>query len=80
MNLMQRLSLQRRFRSPGALAAFGAFAAPEPLGAIMIVCAAVWWWQARKRKLLPRLLERVNKGKIPDAAATRWQEFSAPGS
>jgi hypothetical protein len=48
MSRMGRLSFKKRFRSPAALAIFGAFAAPEPLGAIMVVCAAMWWWKSRK--------------------------------
>jgi hypothetical protein len=48
MSCLERLSFKKRFRSPAALAIFGAFAAPEPLGAIMLVCAAMWWWKSRK--------------------------------
>jgi len=45
---MERLLFKKRFRSPAALAVFGAFAAPEPLGVIMLICAAVWWWRSRQ--------------------------------
>ena len=48
MKSLEPLSFKKRFRSPAALALFGAFAAPEPLGAIMVVCAAMWWWSSRK--------------------------------
>jgi hypothetical protein len=48
MDFIKRLPFKKRFRSPAALAVFGAFAAPEPLGAIMVFCAAIWWWKSRK--------------------------------
>jgi len=47
MSSVERMSFKRRFRSPAALAIFGAFAAPEPLGAILLVCSAMWWWRSR---------------------------------
>jgi hypothetical protein len=50
MNHTHRVALKKRFNSPAALAAFGAFAVPEPLGAIMVVCAAIWWCWSRKRQ------------------------------
>ncbi len=57
MRFLGRLSLRKRFRSPAALAAFGAFAVPEPFGAIILLCAAVWWWHARRRKELVVAIE-----------------------
>jgi hypothetical protein len=50
MAFMERLSFKRRFGSPVTLALFGAFAAPEPLGTIMLLYAAMWWWQSRRVK------------------------------
>jgi hypothetical protein len=35
MSCVKRLAFKKRFGSPAALAAFGAFAAPEPLGVII---------------------------------------------
>jgi hypothetical protein len=57
MGVMGRLSLKEQFRSPAALAAFGAFAVPEPFGAIMLFCAAIWWWRRRRRKVLSLTIE-----------------------
>ena len=65
MGFVECLSFTKRFRSPGALAVFGAFAAPEPLGAIMLICAVVWWWQrscnvgTRCDPRTPRLIEAL---------------------
>ena len=50
MTFMERFSFKKRFGSPATLALFGALAAPEPLGTIMLVCAAAWWWQSRRVK------------------------------
>ena len=50
MTFMDRLALKERFGSPVTLALFGALAAPEPLGMIMLIYAAMWWWQSRKLK------------------------------
>jgi hypothetical protein len=33
----------RKIRSPAALATFGAFFVPEPLGALIVLAAALWW-------------------------------------
>jgi hypothetical protein len=33
----------RKIRSPAALATFGAFFVPEPLGALLVLTAALWW-------------------------------------
>jgi hypothetical protein len=33
----------RKIRSPVALATFGAFCVPEPLGACLVLAAAIWW-------------------------------------
>jgi hypothetical protein len=33
----------REIKTPPALAAFGAFFVPEPLGACLVLAAAVWW-------------------------------------
>ena len=35
----------RKIKSPAALATFGAFFVPEPLGACVVFAAAVWWYQ-----------------------------------
>lgn len=48
MRFLQNPAFKGRFRSPTTLALFGAFAAPEPLGTIMVLCAALWWWRSRK--------------------------------
>jgi hypothetical protein len=37
---MKRL---RQIKSPAALATFGAFFVPEPLGACLVLVAAIWW-------------------------------------
>jgi len=34
----------RKIKSPTALAAFGAFFAPEPFGVCFVLIAAIWWW------------------------------------
>ncbi len=49
MTFIERLSFKKRFGTPGTLALFGALAAPEPLGTIMLN-AAIWWWQSRRVK------------------------------
>jgi hypothetical protein len=33
----------RELKTPPALAAFGAFFVPEPLGACLVLAAGVWW-------------------------------------
>jgi hypothetical protein len=33
----------RELKTPPALAAFGAFFVPEPLGACLVLAAAIWW-------------------------------------
>jgi hypothetical protein len=33
----------REIKSPPALAALGAFFVPEPLGACLVIAAAIWW-------------------------------------
>ena len=48
MTFIERLSFKKRFGTPATLALFGALAAPEPLGTIMLIYAAMWWWQSRK--------------------------------
>ena len=50
MTFIERLSFKKRFGPPVTLALFGALAAPEPLGTIMLIYAAMWWWQSRKVK------------------------------
>jgi hypothetical protein len=37
---MERL---RKIKSPAALATLGAFFVPEPLGACVVLVAAIWW-------------------------------------
>ena len=39
---MQPIKLDN-IKSPLALAAFGAFFVPEPLGACFVMAAAIWW-------------------------------------
>ena len=39
---MRKLTL-RHIKTPRALAALGAFFVPEPLGACLVLAAAVWW-------------------------------------
>ena len=40
----------RKIKSPAALATFGAFFVPEPLGACVVFAAAVWWsWRRLSR-------------------------------
>ena len=33
----------RQIKSPGALAAFGAFFVPEPFGICVVLASAIWW-------------------------------------
>jgi hypothetical protein len=37
------LNTFRQINSPVALAAFGAFFVPEPLGMCLVLAAAIWW-------------------------------------
>ena len=50
-----RIPTVREIKSPPALAALGAFFVPEPLGACLVLAAAIWWLCrtpfARKRQL-----------------------------
>jgi hypothetical protein len=39
---VRKLTL-RQIKTPRALAALGAFFVPEPLGACLVLAAAVWW-------------------------------------
>jgi hypothetical protein len=71
MRFLGRLSLRKRFRSPAALAAFGAFAVPEPFGAIILLCAAVWWWHRRRRKGLAVAIEAPAPMESADTAPLR---------
>ena len=68
MNHTHRVALKKRLNSPAALAAFGAFAVPEPLGAIMVVCAAIWWCWSRKRLPLRRGLKWHSNGEAGEFA------------
>jgi hypothetical protein len=73
MDGLERFAFKKRFHSPAALAAFGAFAAPEPLGMIILICAAVWWWrgrQAAKRRWLMSVAN-VEVGKSVRNSPTR---------
>ncbi len=56
MRSLDYSALKKRFRSPATLALFGAFAAPEPAGVIIVLCAALWWLRSRKRLALFRSL------------------------
>jgi hypothetical protein len=41
----------RKVKSPAALATFGAFFVPEPLGACLVFAAAIWWsWRKLSRR------------------------------
>ena len=40
----------RKIKSPAALATFGAFFVPQPLGACIVFAAAIWWsWRKLSR-------------------------------
>jgi hypothetical protein len=41
--LDNELALLRHTKSPAALATMGAFFIPEPLGACLVLVAALWW-------------------------------------
>jgi len=41
-SFVRKLTL-RQIKTPRALAALGAFFVPEPLGACLVLAAAVWW-------------------------------------
>lgn len=52
----------RKFKSPTALAAFGAFFVPEPFGVCFVLIAAIWWWY---RKLNGGVMRRVHPADEP---------------
>jgi len=52
----------RKIKSPAALATFGAFFVPEPLGACVVLAAAVWW---SCRKLSRNRLRRGLASSLP---------------
>ena len=47
----------QEIKSPAALAAFGAFFVPEPLGTCFVLAAAVWWLCRRSNRSGELLLE-----------------------
>jgi hypothetical protein len=49
----------REIKTPPALAALGAFFVPEPLGACLVVAAAVWW-------LCRKPFRRANPTDLPE--------------
>jgi hypothetical protein len=38
-----------QIKSPGALAAFGAFFVPEPFGTCLVLASAIWWLASLER-------------------------------
>jgi hypothetical protein len=44
----------RKIKSPAALATFGAFFVPEPLGACVVFAAAIWWSCRKLSRNRPR--------------------------
>jgi hypothetical protein len=51
----------REIKTPPALAAFGAFFVPEPLGACLVLAAAIWW-------LCRKPFGRANSAILPQTA------------
>jgi hypothetical protein len=68
---MKRL---RKIKSPGALAALGAFFVPEPFGAFVVLAAAVWWLYRKfiryraRRESVPALLPAANAEPLASTA------------
>lgn len=53
----------RQIKSPSALATFGAFLVPEPLGACLVLLAAIWWlcrklYSGNNTESLPEISDR----------------------
>lgn len=53
----------RKIKSPSALATLGAFLVPEPLGACLVLLAAIWWlcrklYPTNNTQLLPEISDR----------------------
>jgi hypothetical protein len=61
----------RHIKSPAALATFGAFFVPEPLGACVVLAAAIWW-SCRK-------LSRSRPGGLNLSFPSQSKEPIAPG-
>jgi hypothetical protein len=49
----------RQINSPVALAAFGAFFVPEPLGMCLVLAAAIWWLTQVVSLIHARLVDGV---------------------
>jgi hypothetical protein len=68
---MKRL---RTIKSPGALAALGAFFVPEPFGAFVVLAAAIWWLYRKftrhraRRVSAPALLPAANAERLASTA------------
>jgi hypothetical protein len=72
---MKRL---RKIKSPAALATLGAFFVPEPLGACVVLAAAIWW-------LYRKLIRYRSRGELapslpPAAEAAQVHAPAAPAS
>jgi len=52
-----------QIKSPVALAAFGAFFVPEPLGICLVLAAAIWW--------LAGIASMINAGRWPQSEARK---------
>jgi hypothetical protein len=65
----------REIKTPPALAAFGAFFVPEPLGACLVLAAAIWWlcrkpFGGASSEILPQAPEPdAGRGAYAQAAA-----------
>jgi hypothetical protein len=68
---MKRL---RKIKSPGALAAVGAFFVPEPFGAFVVLAAAIWWLYRKfirhrmRRESVPLLAPATNAEPLASTA------------
>jgi hypothetical protein len=51
----------REINSPIALATFGAFFVPEPLGGCLVVAAAVWWSSRKLKSIDLKSLMKVGR-------------------
>jgi hypothetical protein len=64
----------RKIKSPAALATFGAFFVPEPLGACVVLAAAIWW---SYRKLIRY---RSRDGVVPSLSRAQVPASQVPAS
>jgi hypothetical protein len=51
----------RKIKSPTALAAFGAFFVPEPLGVCFVLIAGLWWWYRKLNRGVMRCVHPADE-------------------